>query len=90
MWGRTIGIVGMGKIGTAVARRARGFGMTVLYHNRTASTARPKPSSARGWVDLPTLWREADFVSLHAPLTDATRHLVDADALAQMRRTRCW
>jgi glyoxylate reductase len=84
VWGRTIGIVGMGKIGTAVARRARGFGMEVLYHNRSA---RPDAESELGarLVDLATLWSEADFVTLHAPLTDQTRHIVDAGALAQMR-----
>jgi glyoxylate reductase len=86
VWGRTIGIVGMGKIGTAVARRARGFGMTVLYNNRSARPDAEAELGAR-WVDLPTLWRDADFVSLHAPLTDATRHLVDAEALAHMRNT---
>ena len=86
VWGRTIGIVGMGKIGTAVARRARGFGMSVIYHNRSA---RPQAEAELGarLVDLPTLWSEADFVSLHAPLTDDTRHLVDADASTQMRST---
>ena len=49
VWGRTIGIVGMGKIGTAVARRARGFGMSVIYHNRTPLVLRPRPSSGRAW-----------------------------------------
>ncbi len=86
VWGQTIGIVGMGKIGSAVARRARGFGMTVLYHNRSP---RPEAEGELGarLVDLPTLWREADFVSLHAPLTEQTRHIVDADALERMRDT---
>jgi glyoxylate reductase len=86
VWGHTIGIVGMGKIGTAVARRARGFGMTVLYHNRSP---RPEAEAELGarLVDLSTLWREADFVSLHAPLTEQTRHIVDADSLACMRAT---
>lgn len=84
VWGRTIGIVGMGKIGTAVARRARGFEMTVLYHNRTARPDVEVELGAR-LVELDELLRRSDFVSLHAPLTAQTRHLIDADALAAMR-----
>jgi glyoxylate reductase len=73
--GATLGIVGMGRIGRAVARRAEGFGMSVLH------TAR------RGGVALPDLLAEADFVSLHAPLTQETRHLIDSEALARMKPT---
>jgi glyoxylate reductase len=84
IYGRTIGIVGMGKIGTAVARRARGFDMSVLYHNRTRHPRAEEELSAR-WVELDELLHEADVVSLHAPLTDETRHLIDAVALGNMR-----
>jgi glyoxylate reductase len=84
VWGRTIGIVGMGKIGTAVARRARGFDMRVLYLSRS-----PKPEvddALRAQrVDLGTLLRDSDVLSIHAPLTPDTRHLIDAGALDQMR-----
>jgi glyoxylate reductase len=83
VWGRTIGIVGMGKIGTAVARRARGFDMSVLYHNRTARPDVEADIGAR-LVALDELLRRSDFVSLHAPLTEQTRHIIDADALAKM------
>jgi glyoxylate reductase len=81
--GRVLGIVGMGKIGEAVARRAKGFGMEVRYHNRHR---RPDAEQAVGarLVPLDDLLRECDVVSLHAPLTDDTRHLIDADALARM------
>jgi glyoxylate reductase len=72
--GATLGIIGPGRIGQAVARRAVGFDMTVL-------TARQD----RG--ELADLLAAADFVSLHCPLTPATRHLIDADTLAQMRPT---
>jgi lactate dehydrogenase-like 2-hydroxyacid dehydrogenase len=84
VYGCTIGIVGMGKIGTAVARRARGFGMSVLYHNRTRQPFVESELSAR-WVEIDDLLRRSDVVSLHAPLTDATRHLIDATALDLMR-----
>jgi glyoxylate reductase len=68
--GATLGIVGAGRIGRAVARRAAGFGMRVLTH-------RPTP--------LDELLRESDVVSLHVPLTDATRHLMNAGTLARMK-----
>jgi glyoxylate reductase len=81
---RTMGVVGMGKIGTAVARRARGFGMSVLYHNRRPDPVAESVLSAK-FVDLDRLLREADVVCIHAPLTDSTRHLIDARALELMR-----
>jgi glyoxylate reductase len=83
--GRTLGIVGMGAIGTAVARRARGFGMSVLYHNRNPAPAAAEVAARL--VTLDELLRRADVVTLHAPLTDDTRHLIDAAALGRMRPT---
>jgi glyoxylate reductase len=71
----TLGIVGMGRIGKAVARRAEGFGMSVLHTSRS------------GGVPLEDLLARADFVSLHCPLTPETRHLIDAEALARMKPT---
>ena len=76
--GAVIGIVGAGKIGRAVARRAEGFGMEVLLNGRTA---------APGQVQLGELLARSDFVSLHAPLTEETRHLIGADELRAMRDT---
>jgi glyoxylate reductase len=77
--GATLGLVGYGRIGRAVARRAAGFGMQVLHHTR-------HDTGAPGWIaDLDELLRVSDFVSLHVPLSDATRHLVDARRLALMR-----
>jgi glyoxylate reductase len=84
--GRTLGLVGMGRIGQAVAHRAAGFRMRVLYHTRRSMT----PPILNGqWeaMTLSELLREADFVSLHVPLTNATRHLIGASELAQMRQT---
>ncbi len=81
--GATLGIVGLGRIGAAVARRARGFGMRVLYHQR--HPARRPPAGALR-VSLTRLLATADVVSLHVPLTAATRHLIGARELAHMRR----
>ena len=80
--GATLGVVGYGEIGRAVARRAAGFGMRVLHHSRHG--ADDELSHA---VDLPTLLAESDIVSLHVPLTDATHHLIGAAELRAMKPT---
>jgi lactate dehydrogenase-like 2-hydroxyacid dehydrogenase len=84
--GATLGIVGLGKIGTAVARRARGFGMRILYSRRA-----PKPDAEQEveaqCVSFEELLTESDFVSVHAPLTDETRHMFDDTAFARMKST---
>ncbi len=85
--GKRMGIVGMGRIGAAVARRAIGFGMEVLYHNRhRANPTVARELSAR-YVAMDELLRTCDILSLHCPLTDATRHLIDAEALRAMKPT---
>jgi glyoxylate reductase len=79
--GATLGLVGYGRIGRAVARRAAGFGMRVLH------TAR-RDTGSEGYVaDLDELLTESDVVSLHVPLSDATRHLIDARRLALLKPT---
>ncbi|MEU5031075.1 2-hydroxyacid dehydrogenase [Streptomyces milbemycinicus] len=83
--GSTLGLIGYGQIGRAVARRARGFGMRLLHHDPYAPTAVADPESRA--VDLPTLLAEADVVSLHIPLTPGTRHLIGAAELASMKST---
>lgn len=85
--GRTIGIVGPGAIGLATARRARAFGMDVLLSGRSAPDPAVVAELGARVVDLDTLLAESDVVSLHAPLSPQTRHLVDAGALARMKRT---
>jgi glyoxylate reductase len=86
VYGRTIGLVGAGRIGLAVGRRARGFGMRILCHSRTR-----KPEAEREigmeFVSLDRLLAESDFVSLHPPLTAETRHMIGARELARMKPT---
>jgi glyoxylate reductase len=83
--GATLGILGMGRIGLAVARRALAFGMRILYHNRKRRPEAERELGAGFRPDLDAFIAESDFVSLHAPLTEATRHIIDSDALARMR-----
>jgi glyoxylate reductase len=85
--GSTLGIVGFGRIGQAMARRAKGFGMTVLYHD-----VQQLPDSVTGplgatYTDLDELFQRSDFVSLHTNLTDETRHMVNEARLRQMKPT---
>ena len=86
VWGRRLGIVGMGRIGQAVARRARGFGMEILYHNRSRNEEAEEELGAR-YLEFEDLLRESDFVSIHTPLTEETRHLIGARELGLMRET---
>ncbi|HOV86916.1 MAG TPA: D-glycerate dehydrogenase [Syntrophobacteraceae bacterium] len=83
--GKTLGIIGMGRIGKAVARRAAGFDMRVLYHNPNPLLPEEETEYGSQWVSLETLLKESDFVSLHVPLTPRTRHLIDRDQLALMK-----
>lgn len=85
--GKTLGIVGFGRIGRAVARRAAGFGMRVLYHNRSRLTPAEERESPAEYADLNTLLAQADFVSLHVPLSGETRHLIGAEELSRMKPT---
>jgi len=84
VWGKKLGILGMGRIGQAVARRARGFGMEVLYHNRSRNKGAEEEVGAR-YLELEDLLRESDFISIHTPLTDETRHLIGAEELERMK-----
>lgn len=82
--GKTLGIIGLGRIGTMTARRARGFGVKVLYNKRS----RDEDAEAElgiEFADLDTLLRSSDFISLHVPLTDETRHMVNAETLSKMK-----
>ncbi len=85
--GHTLGILGFGRIGQGMARRAAGFGMRILYHDAVRADADVERDCGAAYVDLETLLREADFLSLHVPLTDATRHLIGAPELGLMKPT---
>ena len=84
---RTLGLVGMGRIGQAVARRARGFGMRILYHTRTRVAPEIEEALGATWVPLPMLLQQADFISLHVPLSPLTTHLIGLDELRMMKPT---
>ncbi len=83
--GKTLGIVGAGRIGAAVARRARGFDMRVLYTSRSPKPEMDALGAAR--TDLDSLLNDSDFVSLHVPLTPETKHLIGAPELKKMKAT---
>ena len=82
--GKTIGIVGFGRIGQAVAVKARAYGLNILAADPVV-TSETVESFGGALVDLPTLLGESDFVSLHTPLTDETRNLIGRDQLAAMK-----
>jgi len=86
VYGATIGIVGVGRIGSAVARRTRGFNVKILYYDVVARPELEKELGAKR-VDLGTLLRKSDFVSVHIPLMKATYHLINAEKLKLMKKT---
>ncbi len=82
---KTMGVVGFGRIGQAVARRARGFGMTVIYTDAVTLPASVEAETEARRVDLDELLREADFISIHTNLTPETRHLFGAEQFRAMK-----
>ena len=83
--GATLGLIGFGRIGKAMARRAVGFDMRVIYYD--PNEKKPDPDIRATRVDFETLLKESDFISLHTPLTPDTRHLIDSEALSKMKST---
>ncbi len=81
----TLGILGMGRIGQAVARRARGFDMTVLYHNSRRLSAEVEKSCHAAYVSMNELLARADVLTLHVPYSPATHHIIGARELARMK-----
>jgi lactate dehydrogenase-like 2-hydroxyacid dehydrogenase len=87
IYGKTIGIIGFGRIGRGVARRAMGFNMKVLYASRSRASDGVEQEFRASYVDKHTLLRESDVVTLHLPLFPETRHYIGAADLALMKRT---
>jgi len=87
VFGATLGLFGLGQIGRAVARRARGFDMTVLYHDLHRLPADDERDLGVTYVEFDELLARSDFVSVHSPLTEGTRHRFDAAAFAAMKPT---
>jgi gluconate 2-dehydrogenase len=83
--GKTLGILGMGRIGQAIARRAAGFDMPVLYHNRRPLPEDRERECRARYVDKRSLLQQSDHLILVLPLTDETRHAIGAAEIAQMR-----
>ncbi len=86
VWGKKLGVVGFGRIGQAVARRARGFDMEVLYHDQYRNESAENETGAQ-YLELDELLETADFISVHTPLTPETRHLIGQGELDLMQPT---
>src|SRR3990172_1915288 len=82
--GKTLGVIGLGRIGTMVARRAAGFKMQVLYNKREPDPEVEKELGIK-FASLDDLLAQSDFISLHVPLTEETRHMINKDTLAKMK-----
>jgi len=87
IWGKTLGVLGFGRIGRGVARRSRGFEMRVLYSDAVRASAEVEKELNAEFVDRDRLFRESDFISVHVPLLPDTRHLISKDNLEKMKRT---
>jgi glyoxylate reductase len=87
IWGKTLGIIGFGRIGRAVARRATGFRMRVIYSSTTRAPAEIERELSAEFMERDRVLAEADFLSLHVPLRENTRGLIGPAELAKMKRT---
>ncbi|MCI7639043.1 MAG: 2-hydroxyacid dehydrogenase [Clostridiales bacterium] len=81
LYGKTVGVIGTGKIGRVFADICKGFGMTVLAYDKF-----PAVDSGLNYVELPELFEKSDIISLHCPLTEETRHIINADSIALMKK----
>jgi glyoxylate reductase len=87
IWGKTLGIIGFGRIGRAVARRATGFRMRVIYNSTTRAPAEIEREVNAEFMERDRVLEEADFLSLHVPLSENTRGMIGPAELAKMKRT---
>ncbi|MEN3043124.1 MAG: D-glycerate dehydrogenase [Fervidobacterium sp.] len=85
LYGKTLGIIGMGRIGQAVARRALGFGMRIIYYNRNRLPEQTEKIYDAKYVPLDELVQISDFISIHTPLTNETYHLLDKEKIMKMK-----
>ena len=85
VWGKTIGIIGCGRIGQAMARRAQGFGMRVLYYDSNPLDKETERALGARYMEIDELLKESDFVTLHVPLMEETHHLIDTRRLSLMK-----
>ena len=83
--GTTIGILGLGRIGSAVARRAKGFDMHIIYHSRHGKNIQIDNELGSKYVSMDELLEKSDFLSLHSPLNSETHHLIDKSKLKRMK-----
>lgn len=81
LYGKTVGIIGTGKIGRVFADICKGFGMTILAYDKF-----PAANAGLNYVELPELFEKSDIISLHCPLTEETRHIISADSIALMKK----
>ena len=81
LYGKTVGVIGTGKIGRVFADICKGFGMTVLAYDKF-----PAANTGLNHVELPELFEKSDIISLHCPLTEETRHIINADSIAMMKK----
>ncbi len=87
VWGKTLGLLGFGRIGRAVARRASGFRMRLVYHDAVRAPAEVEKELSAQFLERDQVLAEADFVSVHVPLLPETRHFISAPQLAHMKRS---
>lgn len=87
VWGKTLGIIGFGRIGRGLARRSHGFNMRVIYHDAQRVSPEVEKELHAEFVSLDRLFAESDFISVHVPLLPSTRHLINAQNLAKMKPT---
>ena len=87
LYGKTLGILGMGRIGQALARRAKAFGMTVIYHNRHRLAESEERLTDAQYVDFQTLLQDSDFLSLNLPYTPQVHHIIGKPEFGMMKRT---
>ena len=87
IFGKTLGVIGCGEIGTAVARRAVGFNMKILYFNRNRMSEKKERELNAEYSSLDNLLQESDFVSAHVPLTEQTKYMIGKEQLLMMKPT---